>query len=556
MKHLKILIFMLTGILIFSCTNDDQKNQANGLINDSIVKRQAGLGDGWEPAACVNITLYIDPDACGPNWEASLPAAIAQYNSVPGVAIQMEQVFSPPADIEITCADFANNNSFGLGEWPENDGEIGGNIFMNTDFETTCADACFYTGSMMHEISHNLGFAHGEQEGGNGAVGPWTLNADGTFTQVNDGAATGLEHIEGTPNGLGDPSSVFNVHNCASPNCTFSEWDIVALQSFYPCADCDDPDLACQCPNIPIPFTPALDGPLDLCEDEIGTYCVTGIDPGWTATMTANGNSTILDGDLCLDVSYATAGIYNVFVRVCSDNFPDCCTDVLMEVHVVPEDGECYCVCEAQEQHGPILGESGKNIKGNQSIKGQIEEWKFPVDCCDPRPCSELIPGWWYEYLVDADECFVKENDCTPPAVGLQGDDEVCAGQTIEICIGGSFNSSTSWSGGGGILSYSSPKCRNFTANTPGTYTVSVEVCNREDGEGQEDCCITITHTIDVVDCPDECFCRCWVEEQSGDDGPYQEDIPVDCNDPGDCADIIPDWWYEYLVFPVDCERI
>lgn len=499
MKFLKLILAITAILLIFSCVDDDQLVEESNLETE---ERQAGLGDGWVPAPCANITLYIDPDACGPNWEASLPDAIAEYNNIPGVAIQMQQVMSPPADIEITCADFANNNSFGLGEWPDADGVIGGNIFMNTDFENSCTDPCFHAGSMMHEISHNLGFCHGEQEGLSGNVGPWILNANGTFTQVNTGQVTPLEHIPGTPTGLGDPNSIFNVHDCADPNCVLSPDDIIALQSYYPCENCTEP--LCNCP-----ISPSIVGPNSFCAGDEASFCVTGIAQGWSLS-TGSGS--------CFDVSFPDPGNQTISVDVCLDDEPDCCVSASIDVEVrEKKDGiKCLCVCEAQEQSGR---------------KNPIELWEVEVDCCDDRPCSELIPGWWIEYLIDDRECFKKEEiipevPCEIPNVGLSGPNKICLGDSGTFCITGLNNGQTTWQISGVGTTTTSTDCLTFTPSSTGTYTISTTVC-------KDDCCETFSREVKVTTCEVECYCEC-EDGQSGD----IIELIYDCNEVGDCQDI------------------
>jgi len=176
----------------------------------------------------------------------------------------------------------------------------------------------------------------------------------------------------------------------------------------------------------------------------------------------------------------------------------------------------CYCVCEALDNYG----------------NPKLENFKIPVDCCSTVPCSELIPDWWLEYLVYDKECFsVTQDPCKGPTVTLNGPREVCVGHSAQFCIAGNFNSRSSWSGSGGVLGSPSRYCRSFTANSPGTYVISVEVCDRTVQDG--DCCNTIMETIEVVQCETECFCEC----TDGLSGRLIE-LPIDCDDDRDCDDI------------------
>lgn len=190
----------------------------------------------------------------------------------------------------------------------------------------------------------------------------------------------------------------------------------------------------------------------------------------------------------------------------------------------------CYCVCEAQGSIG----------KGTKNELGRNEEWKFPVDCCDERDCSEIIPGWWFEYLVDGSECFQKENECELPPFILEGppNENLCVNHTTEYCIGISSlssNATITWTTGiGATISPSSSMCGNFTPQRDGPHIISVQVCDRIEGEGQQECCVTEEIQVFVDICDVECYCEC----KDGNDPDLIIELVHDCNDTRDCQDI------------------
>ncbi len=539
MKLFKLLMTLGVILLIFSCSEDERANvesEEQSLTethvcgydyytqpgNESIVKRQEVFDDTAIGEACdvANLTISIDPcfDAL-PVYLTAITNAVAMYNAIPNCVVSIT-IVPEPGDIHIDCFDqaCASGSILGgsAGQFYDNDNTTN-SIEINTnaaEMGSCCGGTfglCDITGLIAHEIGHVIGLAH-------------TGSGDG-------------DHIPGTAQN--DAASLFNGGSLCAGICTFSPDDILALQTLYP-------EWA-LCPSCEKQGQFNIEGPLDLCVDEVGTFCITGLSPEWTATMTSSGSTPVSGGNFCQDFSYSDARIHRVYVRACHNVYTDCCVEKTFEVSVVPEDGECYCICEAQEQASieDISWSKGGLGKGKVG-HNNIEEWVFPIDdCCDPRPCSEIIPEWWDEYLVDERDCFKKEVGCTPPSVVLEGPDTICVGQGYdnEICIAGTYNSTTNWSSNSGTLFYSSPDCRNFTAYSPGTYTITVEVCSREDGEGQEDCCVTLTKTVVAEACDVECYCEC----EDGDGNPVE--LVYDCDEVGDCWDI----FYEDDIY--NCEQ-
>ncbi len=510
MKNLNLIfgiaiLAIILSSLFTSCekkevTSENEQIESTGFIcphSEHLETKQLinENGPGWTPCEAAGLTVFI-PECLNaanePVWNTAINNAFTNYNNVPGTSINITVLADAgDADIVLTCDNRAD--CFG--------GNVDGNfvntgmssfINLNTGFDLAncrCApgglDLCSATFVVMHEMMHALGFFH------------------------NDSNHSHAVLVDGTPNT--DANSVINsgaIADFCNLPCNFSNFDILALQTVYP--------ESAACPSCQEQVNLNIEGPLDLCVGDVGTFCVTGLHPDWTATMTSSGSTPVSGANFCQDFVYTDARIHRVYVRACHNDLPRCCVDQTIEVSVVPEEGECYCVCEAQEQYG----------------EADIEEWKFKVDCCDERDCSELVPNWWDEYLVDRRECFTREVDCKLPAVTLGGPNEVCVGRAAEFCVAGSFSGSTTWSSNGGTVSYSSSKCRNFTPHSPGSYTITVEVCDRASGEGQEDCCETLTKTIVAVECDEECYCEC-----SDSEGDIVQ-LPIDCNDERPCDDV------------------
>lgn len=544
MKRFKLLLILGVILTIFGCSDSNDSIDFNEVeehdhVNSKglplcsedhdseghdIEKRQTTWNAEVPFEACdaENLFVLVDLSDCNENtlWECAVQNAIAAYDNLPGnIGIGMTMITNenqlPPGETVNITIDCNAGGLLGAGggqTFARGTTDGISSVEIGTDFENNwpCAgqapNCCQMQKIVMHELGHALGFGH--TEGG------------GAFTW-----------IAGTPTGPvganNDPLSVFNTSatdGWCTTTCGFTAGDLTALATIYP---------PCTCPLLPRVF---ITGPSSLCIGDDSEVCIDlGDGADVTTTVTLDGINVNLTGD-CFPVSFTNTGVHTVNVISCYTDCPEMCTEKEFEIRVFNEEAECFCVCEAQENYSSmdISWDKGK-LAGGKIIKSNIEEWKFPVDCCDPRPCSEIVPGWWDEYLVDRRECFKKEDDCTPPSVGLSGPSEICVGVGYEneICIAGSFNSTTTWSSNSGTLFYSSSKCRNFVAYTPGTYTITVEVCSIEDGEGQVDCCRTLTKTVVAVECEVECYCEC----KDGQDGHIVELI-YDCDEVGDCWDI------------------
>ena len=279
MKNFKNLLFFISLCLfgLSSCQDDMNEitPEAGELNRTEIESRQVTL-EGWVPSPCADITIFISPN-CGPNMSNGVEDAAVAYNQT-NTAIHMTiTTEEATADIVINCEDFADDNLAGLGEWPDEDGEIGGQIFLNTDFEDECDDPCYYQGLLMHELGHNLGLAHnGFQAGINLQVGSWTFDpGTGTFTNDNPEITILGVQIPGTDDRGNNRGSVFNasILQCGwwvfnNPECTFSNDDIKALEFLYPL-----PSDPCDCPNAFGPYDCLLE---DLC------YCDCFLEDQWT----------------------------------------------------------------------------------------------------------------------------------------------------------------------------------------------------------------------------------------------------------------------------------
>jgi len=384
MRTIKFFILFAFLACIFSCSEDEQPDISDQIdIDTEIEKRQVTLAD-WRPRECAAISIFINGN-CAPNWVNSLAPAMQAYNDL-DVAINM--VLAPSAlqaDIVIDCVnmggDFAGTR--GLGEWPDVDGEIGGQIFLNTDFDNECANLCYYQAIMMHEIGHNLGLAHnGIQAGIDLSVGSWTFNSvTGEFTNDNPNITLEGLQILGTANGV-DPQSVFNagLPDCNNPDCTFSQDDITALTTLYPLGDvcdcievlddpCDCPtrvDDICDCPEA---ITDPCDCPeLFPEETEFKCYCVcyqlTPIEETKNfETEYVEYSRTEVD---CNQAATTSCTSENTSLNYC---------EIVRECELVPEEEEeeeCFCEC---------------TIESTINFPEPIS-WEFIIDCNKPQECD------------------------------------------------------------------------------------------------------------------------------------------------------------------------
>lgn len=258
MKISKIFTLFAVLLLVYSCQNDlhelPNEQEIHKDHNHEADLRQVTLED-WEPMECADISIFIED--CGQGWTDGVLAAMDAYNDLDAAIIMSTASSAGSADIVITCVDIWLNNLsglVGLGEWPVDDFTVGGQIYLNTDYDD-CNDPCFFKGFAMHELGHNLGLAHDHQDGVNLATGTWEYNPlDGLFTHTGGTSAFG-EHIPGTP--TSDPNSIFLsfLPACGTATvCDFSAGDELAFELLYPEVNCDGggggEDCVGECPNV------------------------------------------------------------------------------------------------------------------------------------------------------------------------------------------------------------------------------------------------------------------------------------------------------------------
>ena len=226
MKYLNIIL-LLTLLIIFSCQDNIQEKE---LTENTIIKideRQVVLAD-WIPPSCASISVFVSPN-CGANTEQAVQEAIDAYNET-DTAIFMEPASTEDsADIVVDCVESLGIN-LATGQFPTEDGKVGGPILVTNGIENSCEDPCFLKGIIIHEMGHALGIGH------NGITAGTTSNGD----RLN------FDQIENTDSRGRDRGSIFNAiaPDCDDPNCTFSEDDIVALETIYPVPN------PCDCPEV------------------------------------------------------------------------------------------------------------------------------------------------------------------------------------------------------------------------------------------------------------------------------------------------------------------
>jgi len=393
MRTIKFFILFAFLACIFSCSQDDQIESLDQLENDSIEKRQVTIAN-WEPASCVTLKIRVDGN-CVSNWSRAVRKAILEFNKIPDVSFKMESVSNGPADIVVNCVDFGPgfSNLYGLSEIPTMDGQIGNDIYLNTDFDDNCTDVCWFQSIVMHELAHNLGILHNEENLGSpiGPIGDKTYdNSTGGFTYTFPDLTITAMQIAGTSQGS-EIGSVFNTStaDCSTPNCTFTANDILALQTLYPLGDpcecleaidywCECPEVLddpCDCPESIENICDCPDNVTDPCdcpelfpeETEVKCYCVCyGLVPKEETrdfeTVIAEIGRAEID---CDPVSIANCTQENTSVSYCEVE------RVCTEVEIVEEE-ECFCSCTIESSiHFP-----------------EPLTWEFIIDCNKPQECD------------------------------------------------------------------------------------------------------------------------------------------------------------------------
>ncbi|MEM9545441.1 MAG: M57 family metalloprotease [Bacteroidota bacterium] len=296
MKTLKLIAVLLVCIGFHSCQDEISQNQI--APNDQIEKRQLKL-KGWTPSDCVAMNIFISPE-CGDNWTQGVLDAIDSYNNL-FIAVTMNVVEEEAnSNLVIHCEQFSDliDDIIGVGEIPLNDGENGTDIYFNTFFEDDCANPCWFQRVAMHELSHTLGITHNDEDLDNFVccAGPLSFDSEtGLFDPWEFGEYVELELIEGTPHGFQE-GSIFNAIGppCDESFCTFSEFDIVALETLYDPCDCPETECDCAMSQIDLLLVPGQ----EICAGEIAKlFVIHEIPPGsnpryeWTFDGPISGSS-------------------------------------------------------------------------------------------------------------------------------------------------------------------------------------------------------------------------------------------------------------------------
>ena len=211
LQHFTLLICIC---LIYSCTSDTSVLQKDAKLSDSEINAIIKLGINPENAIVFQehvivendialeranltesvatrslavypqevpytsemstITLYRHPSfyTAPPEWQTALDSALHYYNGLPHCALNIELSDNPESDIillvdnttdpEIPPA-YTSFTAFALGTLPTN-GQIGKYISLGSDYFIPAPASPYYDRSrtkvLLHEIGHNIGFAH------------------------------------------------------------------------------------------------------------------------------------------------------------------------------------------------------------------------------------------------------------------------------------------------------------------------------------------------------------------------------------------------------------
>lgn len=255
MNYLKLLVIVCASLIMIGCNKDEMPNYT-GENSENVDFRQVIKTTTRTIFPCDANSLTISIDECLETpWVNGIMDAVNEFNSLNNIEINISILSAADiadgavADIPIDCSDAECEGPFVeveddiiLPPWiPFNSISIGtatpdqtielasiGEIFKCCNPMVISSDAqCFFKGVVMHEIMHHLGFAHD--------------------TDFIDGVDPSFEIVDGTP--LTDPESIMEEGQGCTQKCTFSEFDLIALEELYGACKCPEESGPCECPE-------------------------------------------------------------------------------------------------------------------------------------------------------------------------------------------------------------------------------------------------------------------------------------------------------------------
>lgn len=305
-------LLLISLILVSGCQKDNSLNELHTedsiyhcgaehfkSVNNKYNSSKQITWKWWEPASCVrtsDIKIFVNTECYGTTWRRAIIEAVEVYNNT-NTAIHMRIVSNEStADIAVRCVDFNFDYQriVGFADFPSESGEIGEQVFLNTDF-TYCTPSSLRR-TVIHEFGHNLGIMH-NQEASTATFNPTNMiyHPDGTFTETSTGSVKYALHIpETTDPGVKEEGSLFNGSDfkCDHTSIEFSENDLKALEYLYP-----RPQNPCDCKNAfrqneVIQLN--LNGPWDeygcvpsnanvtVCIEGLGVHNIENVEFDWT----------------------------------------------------------------------------------------------------------------------------------------------------------------------------------------------------------------------------------------------------------------------------------
>lgn len=244
----KYVLFLSLIVVLLACEKD--LNSISQDTNPTVESRQGVRRHFQKITACeaANLTFFVHSNFEGTNYEEAIPNAMEIFNQT-NTSLHFSEAESQEDAHLVFLFDEGECGS-GLSNFPDDDDhtdfESGGTIGRTITFfdgePCDCSpaerDLCFYTGTVMHEVMHNLGFVHNTDQ----------FMPDNIW-------------IEGTSQNDYDPGSIINLSYpdfCNKP-CSFNQFDLIALETVYS-LPFDAPDHLCSGERTIICLTEELEG--------------------------------------------------------------------------------------------------------------------------------------------------------------------------------------------------------------------------------------------------------------------------------------------------------